>query len=54
MPKTFELDNQLPSLPLPTLEHTLERYLDSGTRKNIMMNRKRKHRVGTFSTSSDK
>jgi len=29
MKKTFEYDNQLPSLPLPTLEHTLERYLDS-------------------------
>ncbi|CAF1051449.1 unnamed protein product [Adineta ricciae] len=29
MKKTFEYDNNLPSLPLPTLEHTLERYLDS-------------------------
>ncbi|CAF1274412.1 unnamed protein product [Adineta steineri] len=29
MKKTFEYDNKLPSLPLPTLEHTLERYLDS-------------------------
>ncbi|CAF3609815.1 unnamed protein product [Rotaria sp. Silwood1] len=27
--KTFEYDDKLPSLPLPTLEHTLERYLDS-------------------------
>ena len=30
MKKTFEYDDKLPSLPLPTLEHTLERYLDSG------------------------
>ncbi|CAF3009700.1 unnamed protein product [Rotaria sp. Silwood2] len=29
MKKTFEYDDKLPSLPLPTLEHTLERYLDS-------------------------
>ncbi|CAF4883392.1 unnamed protein product [Rotaria sp. Silwood1] len=27
--KTFEFDDELPSLPLPTLEHTLDRYLDS-------------------------
>ncbi|CAF1074229.1 unnamed protein product [Rotaria sordida] len=27
--KTFEYDDKLPSLPLPTLQHTLERYLDS-------------------------
>jgi carnitine O-octanoyltransferase len=32
MKKTFEYDDKLPSLPLPTLEHTLERYLDSGIR----------------------
>ncbi|CAF2098170.1 unnamed protein product [Rotaria magnacalcarata] len=29
MKKTFEYDDKLPALPLPTLEHTLERYLDS-------------------------
>ncbi|CAF4750516.1 unnamed protein product [Rotaria sp. Silwood1] len=29
MMKTFEYEDKLPSLPLPTLEHTLERYLDS-------------------------
>ncbi|CAF3819412.1 unnamed protein product, partial [Rotaria sordida] len=29
MKKTFEYDDKPPSLPLPTLEHTLERYLDS-------------------------
>lgn len=28
--KTFQYDDQLPSLPVPTLQHTLERYLDSG------------------------
>lgn len=33
MKKTFEYDDKLPSLPLPTLEHTLERYLDSGINK---------------------
>ncbi len=33
MKKTFEYDDKLPSLPLPTLEHTLERYLDSGIEK---------------------
>lgn len=33
MKKTFEYDDKLPSLPLPTLEHTLARYLDSGIRK---------------------
>lgn len=33
MKKTFELDEQLPALPLPTLEHTLARYLDSGRGK---------------------
>ncbi|KAL4222593.1 hypothetical protein ACF0H5_018634 [Mactra antiquata] len=27
--KTFQYDSQLPSLPVPTLKHTLERYLDS-------------------------
>lgn len=27
--KTFQYDNSLPSLPVPTLEHTLYRYLDS-------------------------
>lgn len=30
--KTFQYDNSLPSLPVPTLEHTLHRYLDSGER----------------------
>ena len=30
MKKTFEYDEALPALPLPTLEHTLARYLDSG------------------------
>jgi carnitine O-octanoyltransferase len=34
MKKTFEYDDKLPSLPLPTLEHTLERYLDSGIKEN--------------------
>ena len=33
MTKTFKYDDKLPSLPLPTLEHTLNRYLDSGIRK---------------------
>jgi hypothetical protein len=28
--KTFQFDEQLPSLPVPTLQHTLDRYLDSG------------------------
>lgn len=28
--KTFQYDQQLPSLPVPTLQHTLDRYLDSG------------------------
>ncbi|XP_060551332.1 peroxisomal carnitine O-octanoyltransferase-like isoform X2 [Ruditapes philippinarum] len=27
--KTFQFDEQLPSLPVPTLQHTLDRYLDS-------------------------
>lgn len=27
--KTFQYDDQLPSLPVPTLQHTLDRYLDS-------------------------
>lgn len=27
--KTFENDEKLPSLPVPSLSHTLERYLDS-------------------------
>ncbi|XP_053373497.1 peroxisomal carnitine O-octanoyltransferase-like isoform X2 [Mercenaria mercenaria] len=27
--RTFQYDEQLPSLPVPTLQHTLERYLDS-------------------------
>lgn len=27
--KTFERDGDLPSLPLPDLQHTLSRYLDS-------------------------
>jgi len=30
MKKTFEYDNKFPLLPLPTLDHTLERYLDLG------------------------
>ncbi len=34
MKKTFEYDDKLPSLPLPTLEHTLVRYLDSGIGKS--------------------
>ena len=28
--KTFQYEDELPSLSVPTLEHTLERYLDSG------------------------
>jgi len=28
--KTFQFDSDLPSLPVPPLQHTLERYLDSG------------------------
>jgi hypothetical protein len=35
MKKTFEYDDKLPSLPLPTLDHTLERYLDSGIEKKM-------------------
>jgi Choline/Carnitine o-acyltransferase. len=27
--RTFEHDDSLPSLPVPSLQHTLERYLDS-------------------------
>ena len=48
MKKTFEYDDKLPSLPLPTLEHTLERYLDSGIENKIQ-----KYRLwtSTFSTS---
>ena len=28
--KTFQFDETLPSLPIPTLEHTLTKYLESG------------------------
>ena len=28
--KTFQYQDQLPSLPVPDLQHTLDRYLDSG------------------------
>jgi len=28
--KTFQHDESLPSLPVPDLQHTLDRYLDSG------------------------
>lgn len=28
--KTFSLESDLPSLPVPDLHHTLQRYLDSG------------------------
>lgn len=28
--KTFSSDESLPSLPVPDLQHTLQRYLDSG------------------------
>ena len=28
--KTFEFDEALPSLPIPTLEHTLTKYMESG------------------------
>jgi hypothetical protein len=28
--KTFSSDSDLPSLPVPDLQHTLDRYLDSG------------------------
>lgn len=28
--KTFQYDEDLPSLPVPDLQHTLDRYLDSG------------------------
>lgn len=31
--KTFQYQDQLPSLPVPDLQHTLDRYLDSGTPK---------------------
>ena len=28
--RTFDTDEELPSLPVPDLQHTLQRYLDSG------------------------
>lgn len=28
--RTFSSDDKLPSLPVPDLQHTLQRYLDSG------------------------
>ena len=28
--RTFQYDNDLPSLSVPTLQHTLNRYLESG------------------------
>ena len=28
--KTFQYQDELPSLPVPDLKHTLDRYLDSG------------------------
>ena len=28
--RTFGTDEELPSLPVPDLQHTLQRYLDSG------------------------
>ena len=36
--KTFQYQDQLPSLPVPDLQHTLDRYLDSGNLFMVGMN----------------
>ena len=35
--KTFQYQDQLPSLPVPDLQHTLDRYLDSGNSFSFIM-----------------